>query len=412
MYSDACDYAIGAVLAQEHDGKMCAVAFVSRSLHGPEKNYSVQEKEALGVVHAVKKFRHYILCSNFQIRLMTDHHSLQFLKNGKELAGRMARWAMILSEYNYSIQYIKGKLNEMGDSLSRLVAMPPADWESLPSDERDSDDHHPFLNIWPDINLLVLMDTFTADISTHVNIDTDDASVQKEIDVEERLNCITSEEEPHERTLFSRFTITVDSKILKIEPTDYASCPDFNELYTYILNENNRQNSENAEKQKKPKTGDKVNRAQRREKDRQEKKSSLHSRFTVSQFFIDENNELLYNVSQTGKETLCVPQVKRDHGETLRYKLFVELHDTPLTEHRGTAATTFALQARYFWPKLKNDVQKFISACTKCQTNKINRKKPAGGIQILQQPTGPGQSYSMDFLTDLPPSGPDKYNVL
>jgi hypothetical protein len=82
----------------------------------------------------------------------------------------MARWAMILTEYNYSIQYIKGKLNEMGDSLSRLVAMPPTDWESLPSDERDSDDHHPFLNIWPDLNLLVLkMDTFTADISTHVS---------------------------------------------------------------------------------------------------------------------------------------------------------------------------------------------------------------------------------------------------
>ena len=53
--------------------------------------------------------------------------------------------------------------------------------------------------------------------------------------------------------------------------------------------------------------------------------------------------------------------MKRDHGETLRYKLFVELHDTPLMEHRGTAATTFALQARFFWPKLKNDVQKFIS---------------------------------------------------
>ena len=391
---------------------MCAVAFVSRSLHGPEKNYSVQEKEALGVVHAVKKFRHYILCSNFQIRLMTDHHSLQFLKNGKELAGRMARWAMILSEYNYSIQYIKGKLNEMGDSLSRLVAMPPTDWESLPSDERDSDDHHPFLNIWPDLNLFVLMDTFTADISTHVSINTDDAAVQKEISTEERLNCITSEEEPHERTLFSRFTITVDSSVLKIEKTDYASCPDFSELYKHIQDENNQKGSENAEKRKKSKTGKPENRAQRREKDRQNKKSSLHSRFTISQFFIDENNELLYNVSQTGKETLCVPQVKRDHGETLRYKLFVELHDTPLMEHRGTAATTFALQARFFWPKLKNDVQKFVSACTKCQTNKINRKKPAGGIQILQQPTGPGQSYSMDFLTDLPPSGPEKYDAL
>jgi hypothetical protein len=154
--------------------------------------------------------------------------------------------------------------------------------------------------------------------------------------------------EPHERTLFSRFTITVDSSVLKIEKTDYASCPDFAELYKYILDENDRLGSENAEKRKKSKTDRPVNRAKRRKKDRQDKKTSLHSRFTVSQFFIDGNNDLLYNVSQTGKETLSVSQVKRDHGETLRYKLFVELHDTPLMEHRGTASTTFALRARFF----------------------------------------------------------------
>jgi hypothetical protein len=188
-----------------------------------------------------------------------------------------------------------------------------------------------------------------------------------------------SEEEPHQRTLFSRFTITVDSFVLKIEKTDYASCPDFAELYKYISDENDRLGSENAEKRKKQKNGEPVNRAKLREKQRQEKKTSLHSRFTVSQFFIDEYNELLYNVSQTGKETLCAPQVKREHGETLRYELFVELHDTPLMEHRGTAATTFALRARFFWPKLKNDVQKFVSACTKCQTNKINQKKNLPG---------------------------------
>jgi hypothetical protein len=67
----------------------------------------------------------------------------------------------------------------MGDILGRLVAMPPPDWENLPSDERDRDDHHPFLSIWPDLNLLVVMHTFSADISTHVNIDTDIPSVQK-----------------------------------------------------------------------------------------------------------------------------------------------------------------------------------------------------------------------------------------
>jgi hypothetical protein len=77
-----------------------------------------------------------------------------------------------------------------------------------------------------------------------------------------------SEEEPHARTLFSRYTITVDSSVLKIEKTDYASCPDFAELYKHILDEYNQQGSENAEKRKKPKTDKPMNRATRREKDR------------------------------------------------------------------------------------------------------------------------------------------------
>jgi hypothetical protein len=61
----------------------------------------------------------------------------------------------------------------------------------------------------------------------------------------------TFEEEPHERTLFSRFTITVDSSVLKIDKTDYANCPDFFELYKHIQDENNQKGSENAEKLKK-----------------------------------------------------------------------------------------------------------------------------------------------------------------
>ena len=61
VYTDACDYAIGAALTQIHEAKPCVVAYASRALLGPERNYSVQEKEALGIIYAVKKFRHYLL---------------------------------------------------------------------------------------------------------------------------------------------------------------------------------------------------------------------------------------------------------------------------------------------------------------------------------------------------------------
>jgi hypothetical protein len=47
----------------------------------------------------------------------------QYLKKGREAGGRIARWAMALSEYNYQIEYLPGKSNLLGDALSRLVAI-------------------------------------------------------------------------------------------------------------------------------------------------------------------------------------------------------------------------------------------------------------------------------------------------
>ena len=115
VYTDASDYAMGAALCQEHDGKMCVVAYCSRGFAGPERNYSVQEKECLGIVFATKKFRRYLLGGNFTVRIMTDHSSLQYLTKSREMGGRIARWAMIMSEYNYKVEYLKGKLNVVGD---------------------------------------------------------------------------------------------------------------------------------------------------------------------------------------------------------------------------------------------------------------------------------------------------------
>eukprot|EP01052_Picozoa_sp_SAG31_P010131 SAG31_NODE_546_length_14230_cov_18.112660_1_plen_426_part_10 len=146
IIGDACDYAIGSALIQRYDGVPCVVAYCSRALHAAELNYSVQEKECLAIIYSLQKFRHYVLCSRIKIRISTDHHSLQYLKKPKQAHGRIARWSMILSEYDYEVTYIKGTTNHVGDALSRLIQLPEKDWKNL---EVDDDTVHPFLCLFP-----------------------------------------------------------------------------------------------------------------------------------------------------------------------------------------------------------------------------------------------------------------------
>jgi len=75
--TDACDISIGAVLSQMQDGVERIIAYASRSLSKPERNYCVTRKELLAVVCYAHAFRPYLLGRQFVIR--TDHSALQWL---------------------------------------------------------------------------------------------------------------------------------------------------------------------------------------------------------------------------------------------------------------------------------------------------------------------------------------------
>ena len=112
LYTDASAVGIGAILEQSGH----VVAYTSRSLSGSEKNYSVIQKECLAVVHALKQFRHYLLGRKFSV--VTDHTPLQWLSSQK-MEGLLARWALAIQEYDYTIAYRKGLENGNADALSR-----------------------------------------------------------------------------------------------------------------------------------------------------------------------------------------------------------------------------------------------------------------------------------------------------
>lgn len=118
LRTDASDIGIGAVLLQEHEGELFPVAYASRKLLQRERNYSVIERECLGLVWAVQKFNVYLYGNEFI--LQTDHEPLTYLNKARLLNSRVMRWALVLQEYRFRLQAIKGKYNVGADYMSRL----------------------------------------------------------------------------------------------------------------------------------------------------------------------------------------------------------------------------------------------------------------------------------------------------
>lgn len=118
LYTDASNYAIGAMLCQKTDDKGCrAIEYASRLLLPAERNYSTTEREALAIVWAMERFRGYIECNH--VTVMTDHQALKWLMNIKSPQGRLARWALKIQGYDAEIAYISGSENDVADMLSR-----------------------------------------------------------------------------------------------------------------------------------------------------------------------------------------------------------------------------------------------------------------------------------------------------
>jgi hypothetical protein len=116
--TDASDFAIGAVLSQNHGKGDQPLAFESRKLSSAELNYPIHEKELLAIVHAIRLWRIYLEGQTFTI--ITDHASLEYIKSQNTLSRRQARWLETLQSVTYEVKYKPGKTNVVADALSRI----------------------------------------------------------------------------------------------------------------------------------------------------------------------------------------------------------------------------------------------------------------------------------------------------
>ena len=119
VYVDASLIALGCVLSQNDTRNIDhPIYFVSRQLIATEKNYTTTEHEALGMIFAVQKFRHYLL--DYPFIFYVDHDALKYLINKPDLSGQLACWILLLQEFNFTVVVCPGKSHGNANVLSRL----------------------------------------------------------------------------------------------------------------------------------------------------------------------------------------------------------------------------------------------------------------------------------------------------
>ena len=74
-------------------------------------------RELLAVKEAVTHFHPYVCGVHFKVR--TDHGSLSWLMNFKNLDGQLCRWSQILGAYDYTIDFRQSRAHKNADGLSR-----------------------------------------------------------------------------------------------------------------------------------------------------------------------------------------------------------------------------------------------------------------------------------------------------
>ena len=111
-----------------NNGQEHPIAFVLRTLSQCKKNYTQVDKEALSLMFGILKFH-----NGWHFTLVTDHHPLTTLfgLNLPLAVGRLQWWALLLSSYQYMIEFWPTKAHANADSLSRLLLQDSSSGECL-----------------------------------------------------------------------------------------------------------------------------------------------------------------------------------------------------------------------------------------------------------------------------------------
>ena len=111
LYTDASDQQLGATLVQNGN----PLGLYTWKLNSAQLNYTVGEKELLGIIEGLKAFQGVIRDQELTVHI--DHLNLLYQSMPSQ---RMIRWRLMLEEWHPTIKHVIGVDNDGADVVSRL----------------------------------------------------------------------------------------------------------------------------------------------------------------------------------------------------------------------------------------------------------------------------------------------------
>ena len=360
LHVDASGSTVGATLSQEsRSGVLRLLSCTSKKLNVHELNYPTHEHELLGAVHALKKWRHYLLGS--KIILYTDNSALKFFLTTKNPSPRLTRWLDLFAQYDVELRHLPGAQNTAADALSRLT---PLIAEPSPARPRRT----------------------TADYDSEGFVERTQHRVAERTERPPITSQVTSTSQQPTSQPPSYIPYVPPENLEHVDPRHTSSSTSASQVInntSHILSDLETWRQAYLDDQ-----------------DLRKRVFLEHSEELRPGYF--KNHGFLWDGERILVPQRLIPHVLR------RY------HAHPTSGHLGVSKTFQLISRKYAFERMRPLIKEYIASCQVCQVTKPERTKMKGLLKPLSVPSSKWQSISVDWLDGLPvtPNGFDSVFVV
>ncbi|MES9881971.1 MAG: reverse transcriptase domain-containing protein, partial [Sedimenticola sp.] len=376
LWTDSSDFAVGFVLGQkDENGRNTVILYGGKQLNKCERAWSSTERECFAVFYAIKQCHCYLADKSFTV--YSDHQALTSLTKTSRNNGRLMRWSLLLSGYDFDIEYIPGKRMTNADFLSRM-SYDIRDEQSEHKHSKfekmtDQTQKQPSV-IGPDSSSSceigeqgIHQSTGVDAISTMFQNRTDNCSEQVNVlsylfQAESQINDTNPLE------MITQFTKITAAEMSRFQHED----PELKPLVNYLMSNELPFNN----------------------------KSSKDILIESQDYVLDEGILFHFYYSRGKQRDISTAIKQLVIPSALKEEILKACHDC--SAHFGVEKTFLLIRSKFFWKKQYQDVKNYVQSCHTCQISNRDYSFAKAPLCPLKTPSRAFELLEVDLVGPLP----------